>query len=168
MILTTIKRAPTRLQNIPKLNFKLITLPILATHPELNNPPFRHDPSPDILPGVHRPHDVTIGHDPSIQGPSREPMIRPDWAEDDFVMGVGDRELRAFEKEAALVGEAESQLLRLKGLELDSAVASGFPVLVLREDLDGEDGIVGDGVLEVGEKLIGYGALGNVVHPHSC
>lgn len=103
MVLTIIKRAPTSLQNIPKLNFKLVTLPILATHPELNNPPFRHNPSPDIPPGLHRPHDVTLDHDPSIQGPIPEPMIRLDWAEDDFIMGVGDREVRAFKREAALV-----------------------------------------------------------------
>lgn len=47
-------------------------------------------------------------------------------------------------------------------------MASGFPVLVLREDLDGEDGILTDGGLEEGEELFGYGALGNVGDSHGC
>lgn len=58
-----------------------------------------------------------------------------DGAYDDVVVGVGESEGLRLEGE----NEGEGFGFGFEGGELDATIASGFPVLALGEDIDGED-----------------------------
>lgn len=76
--------------------------------------------------------------------------------------GFGDTEVIAFEDELVLGREKNCCRLNLEGLELDSPGASGLPVLALRSDFDGEDGVRAELGLQEGQELVGCSCIGYV------
>lgn len=81
---------------------------------------------------------------------------------DDVIVSLEEAEVVGLEDEIGGGGEGLSPGLVAEGGELDAAVAAGLPVLVVADDLDGEDGVGAESGLEEVEKLGGGDGAGDV------